>query len=530
MIRVSVETHEHYKYRLKPIVDLRHRFMERGFLVGFDLSNADLRIVHQDVAVEALGSDPGKRLAAPLIVDEQIDEAGIHNELAIRSALAHPDVKLWLKRNNFRDFRMNNEEALLASYNEACVMPVTPEMANKIRLLPTACIDLFAFFREQTIDWKAKRPIDVMFAGIVDYEVRATDYWDGVLQQALAAPSDPGLADAGRHRRAAVRSLIELRHLRVLIGINRAVPRDLYATAMMRSSISLSPYGLGEYAFRDYESILAGCILVKPPMDHIETFAPDIYQSNKYYLPCKQDFSDLDEVIERIREDRERAIEMAARARRDLLEANTSERLVEYFLRLFEEALGRSVVEAAAAEQLSSPPRLSVSDGPPTPVRAEIARVATPSGPFGAETIFVLTEDSSKKNSHDIRLAAAVPFAPGLYRVRTAMRGRGRRKAMLQLHLKYKDQIGVTINLDQGQATTELRGTTFRLVYGPEVRRSHGGWVATTFAVELTNFVEDGLGLVLYASDDAGGIYYDGDGRAALEVGALDFERLVLQR
>ena len=114
--------------------------------------------------------------------------------------------------------------------------------------------------------------------------------------------------------------------------------------------------------------------------------------------------------------------------------------------------------------------------------------------------------------------------------MRTAIRGRGRKKAMLQLHLQFKDQIRVAIDLDQGKATTELRGATFRLAYGPEVRRRHGGWISIAIAVELTNFIEDGLGLVLYASDDVCGIYYDGDGRASLEVGALDFERIVLQR
>jgi len=35
------------------------------------------------------------------------------------------------------------------------------------------------------------------------------------------------------------------------------------------------------------------------------------------------------------------------------------------------------------------------------------------------------------------------------------------------------------------------------------------------------------LGLVLYASDDVCGIRYDGDGRAALEVGAREFEGVV---
>ena len=250
-------------------------------------------------------------------------------------------------------------------------------MTAKICLLPIVPTDLLAGFRETVINWSEKRPIDVSFAGLVDYEVRGTDYWDGKLAEALAIAPWDAAALVNNHRRAAVLQLGKLRHLRVLIGINRALQPDLYLPAMLRSSISISPWGFGEYAYRDYELILAGCILIKPLTDHVETFAPDIYQSGKYYLACKPDFSDLTSVVDRIMADRTRAVEFAHNARDDLLRANRPDRIYSYFLALFREALGLDAGHGNDAVRSIGTPdtfRLGLRTVPSYPVRAEIYR------------------------------------------------------------------------------------------------------------------------------------------------------------
>ena len=43
----------------------------------------------------------------------------------------------------------------------------------------------------------------------------------------------------------------------------------------------MSPFGWGEINYRDYESFLYGAILLKPNMDHIQTW-PDLYNKNNY--------------------------------------------------------------------------------------------------------------------------------------------------------------------------------------------------------------------------------------------------------
>jgi len=545
MIRVSVEAPDNQRYRLKPIVDLRQRFIDDGILVGFELRNPDLRVVHHDIAIRDLENSPDKRLATPVIVDERIDGAQVVNSVAVRSAMAHPDVKFWLKRNTFRDWRLNNAGLVADRYHyqvlndiaefhfdvteHKCVMPVTADMAAKIRLLPTVSCDLFKVFRDQEIDWNQKRPIDVSFAGLVDYEVRGTDYWDGKLAAAHAATVGGIRFLPDLHRRAAVQQLAKLRHLRVLIGMNRALQPDLYEASMMRSSISVSPWGFGEYAYRDYQSILAGCVMVKPPTDHVETFAPDIYQAGKYYVACKADFSDLPEVVEGIMSDRSKAIELARRARKDMLEANTPERVHAYYLQLFRQALGEDLVDKAVAGLARRGAALSLAKGPVIATRSEVRGTLSAASEVGAASSVVFVEDHSAGNTHDIRLLSADPVPAGLYRVRLAVRKQGRSHCAIQLHLNFKEQIWLDIDLDA--CTARIRhtnGDLFRVVFGPELSETGDGWTVVTLAIHVTEFIETGVGLVLYAAD-GNNSSYDGDGRAALAVSALDLMRMDMQ-
>jgi hypothetical protein len=69
-----------------------------------------------------------------------------------------------------------------------------------------------------------------------------------------------------------------------------------YFKQLTKSKYCISPFGWGEIAYRDFEAISKGCVLIKPDMDHLETW-PNYYQKWKTYIPLKWDISDLDEVI-----------------------------------------------------------------------------------------------------------------------------------------------------------------------------------------------------------------------------------------
>ena len=64
--------------------------------------------------------------------------------------------------------------------------------------------------------------------------------------------------------------------------LNR-ISRRKYFKELKNSNFSFSPFGWGEICYRDFESFLYKCILIKPDMDHIETW-PNLYIKNKTYI------------------------------------------------------------------------------------------------------------------------------------------------------------------------------------------------------------------------------------------------------
>lgn len=78
---------------------------------------------------------------------------------------------------------------------------------------------------------------------------------------------------------------------------DKLVSYSKYYNELMKSKICFSPFGYGEVCWRDYEAILAGALLIKPDMSHVET-CPNIYIPYETYIPVKWDFSDLEEKLE----------------------------------------------------------------------------------------------------------------------------------------------------------------------------------------------------------------------------------------
>ncbi len=56
--------------------------------------------------------------------------------------------------------------------------------------------------------------------------------------------------------------------------------------------VTLSPFGWGEVCFRDFEAVRYGSLLLKPNMDHLETW-PDIYETGETYVPFDWDATTL---------------------------------------------------------------------------------------------------------------------------------------------------------------------------------------------------------------------------------------------
>lgn len=74
------------------------------------------------------------------------------------------------------------------------------------------------------------------------------------------------------------------------------IPLDQFLGEMRRSKLCWSPFGYGELCWRDIEAFLTGAVLIKPDMSHLVN-RPDLFRAGETYLPCKWDFSDLEEVV-----------------------------------------------------------------------------------------------------------------------------------------------------------------------------------------------------------------------------------------
>ncbi len=71
------------------------------------------------------------------------------------------------------------------------------------------------------------------------------------------------------------------------------VPQADYDRELRSAKICVSPFGYGEICWRDFEAIMAGCLLVKPDMSHIRT-APDLFVPGETYVPVRWDYADLE--------------------------------------------------------------------------------------------------------------------------------------------------------------------------------------------------------------------------------------------
>lgn len=82
------------------------------------------------------------------------------------------------------------------------------------------------------------------------------------------------------------------------VGIpTEKISRSIYLKELRNSKIGISPFGWGEFCYRDYEIILNGAMLMKPDMSHIETW-PNLYIAGETYMPHKWDCSDVETSLE----------------------------------------------------------------------------------------------------------------------------------------------------------------------------------------------------------------------------------------
>ena len=79
--------------------------------------------------------------------------------------------------------------------------------------------------------------------------------------------------------------------------ITERLPFEEYVRNLWNSKLCLSPFGMGELCFRDFESMQYGTIILKPDQSKVDSY-PNIMVEGETYIGCKFDWSDLEEKID----------------------------------------------------------------------------------------------------------------------------------------------------------------------------------------------------------------------------------------
>lgn len=113
--------------------------------------------------------------------------------------------------------------------------------------------------------------------------------------------------------------------------------RRAYFRELETSKVVLSPFGLGEITLKDFEVFIAGSLLIKPDMTHMDTW-PEFFRPDETMVTHAWDLSDLDSVLARVNDDypRYRAVAEAGQEtyRKHLATPQAAELFVEHFKKM----------------------------------------------------------------------------------------------------------------------------------------------------------------------------------------------------
>lgn len=225
----------------------------------------------------------------PIILFEKRDGANI----ARRDLLKHPNVKKYVKQYAYRDQKLNNRACVGGRYFTRFIAEEkdweeVEQLEKKDMDKITTGWNFLHYTRNQKFvqrapDWEEKKTVDVFFAGTTDYK-----NGEGVAGHLIS-----------RHRKTCVEAIKtafnRLKGITIRVADSRALNPMEYEETMYASKVVVSPWGWGESCYRDYEALLAGCIVIKPRSDFVLS-DPDIYTSD-YFITCDPFWSDLEDKI-----------------------------------------------------------------------------------------------------------------------------------------------------------------------------------------------------------------------------------------
>jgi hypothetical protein len=88
------------------------------------------------------------------------------------------------------------------------------------------------------------------------------------------------------------------------------IPKRKYLATMRSSKAIVSPYGWGEICYRDFETFISGAALIKPDMDHLDTW-PNLYKKDETYISIPWKIEEWNNAFSEILSDEKNLLEVA---------------------------------------------------------------------------------------------------------------------------------------------------------------------------------------------------------------------------
>lgn len=268
---------------------LKYRFEDYGIKITD--KNPDILFVHSRIYPKVAS------ISTPKVIIERADSAILyHNH--IREAINKRDVLSVIKTTKLRDEKLHNSTVYSGRYhckiindiinfgvNEKQNFKIDPSNFSKIKcLIPTSVQDRFYSYKNIKIE---KKIYDMMFVGNICYN----------------HIKKPNVLNW--HRKTLTEKLLKLKKrykifLYTETNGKQTLDPKIYQQVLSQSKICLSPWGMGEWNYRDFESMYTKTVLVKPNSNHVICYPVDIFNNNKMYIPCSPDFCDLEYILEMI--------------------------------------------------------------------------------------------------------------------------------------------------------------------------------------------------------------------------------------
>jgi len=326
MLRIKLEMDPGFTDRGEVLLREASALRDLGLDFAADMPAPHLTFVHESVVQASVAE--GVERTEPLVIFERQASATLGVNVGPRAMIQKSNVVGWVKEHTLRDVSIHNAPLYLGRHHYGLMAPdaeprsykrpiqVSDADLAKIGLaVPHYLNPMFDTARELKCRDISVRKVQVMYAGTVKYN----------------------FAPLQDHRMQCCQAIQDLDATHKVIGIGRSFQPRFFNELLRDTKIFVSPYGWGEYSWKDYEAIYAGCVLVKPRSSFVATAGFDIFDEGKYCVECKPDFSDLQEVVDKILNDQAAYAEFAQRARQSLMAATAVEvwapQTVAYFNR-----------------------------------------------------------------------------------------------------------------------------------------------------------------------------------------------------